>query len=51
MRNIAEVHVVPVWDAYDRVIEPIRAHRPDVVYPPLAQYLSAPAFRGAPNRT
>ena len=32
MKNIVEVHVVPIWDAYDRALEPIREHRPDVVY-------------------
>lgn len=32
MKNIVEVHVVPVWDEYDRALQPIREHRPDVVY-------------------
>ena len=32
MKNIVEVHVVPIWDAYDRALEPIQEHRPDVVY-------------------
>ncbi|WP_152042499.1 HFX_2341 family transcriptional regulator domain-containing protein [Salinigranum salinum] len=32
MEKVREVHIVPVWREYDRVVEPIREYRPDRVY-------------------
>ncbi|SFR65609.1 HFX_2341 family transcriptional regulator domain-containing protein [Halogeometricum limi] len=32
MKNIVEVHIIPIWDGFDEALAPVEKHRPDVVY-------------------
>ncbi|MFC7233463.1 DUF6293 family protein [Saliphagus sp. GCM10025308] len=32
MKNFVEIHIVPVWNEYEAVLDPIEHHQPDIVY-------------------